>query len=169
MCKKYLLEGELSSVEVPLGEGAHIVGQKDSAKSPRGKDPMHLDERDAVDNLMLACPGCHTEIDKKMVEGLFDVELLQKMKRAHEADIKVQTGLLRSRRTAVVRMSGNIRGAVMELPRASAAEAVVRSAVRFPFFLESYDRQGIEIDLRGIDGEHPSIVRTTRRPSVVSI
>lgn len=155
MCSKYLLEGDLSSVEVPMGEGAHIVGQKDSAKSARGKDPMPVDMRDDVDNILLACSSCHTEIDKKKVEGILDVTLLREVKRAHEADIKMQTGLLRSRRTAVLRMAGNIRGGVMELPRMAAAEAVIRSAARFPYFLESYDRQGVEIDLRGIDGEHP--------------
>lgn len=155
LCKRYLLEGELSAEEVPLGEGAHIVGQKDSTKSARGKNSMPVGERDNVDNLMLACSDCHTEIDKKQVEGLFDVPLLRGIKRDHEADIKMQTGLVRSRRTAVLRMSGNIRGAAMELPRAAAAEAVIRSAARFPFFLESYDRLGIEIDLRGIDGEYP--------------
>lgn len=38
LCKKYLLEGGLSSSEVPLGEGAHIVGAVDSVKSTRGRD-----------------------------------------------------------------------------------------------------------------------------------
>ncbi|WJJ13952.1 SAVED domain-containing protein [Prescottella equi] len=155
LCRKYVLEGDLSSIEVPMGEGAHIVGQKDSTKSARGMNPMPVDQRDNVDNILLACSSCHTEIDKKKIEGLLDVTLLREVKRSHEADIKMQTGLLRSRRTAVIRMAGDIRGGVMELPRATAAEAVIRSAARFPFFLESYDRQGVEIDLRGIDGENP--------------
>ncbi len=32
LCKTYLLEGHLSAKEVPLGEGAHIVGRVDSEK-----------------------------------------------------------------------------------------------------------------------------------------
>lgn len=155
LCKRYLLEGDLSGTEVPLGEGAHIVGAVDSANSPRGKDPLPVGDRDTVDNIMLACPDCHTEIDQQKAAGLLDVAFLRERKRQHEADIRLQTGLLRDRRTAILRMAGNIRGDVMELPRHSAAEAVIRCAQRFPFFLESYDRQAVEIDLQRLPGEHP--------------
>ncbi|MUL47154.1 SAVED domain-containing protein [Mycobacterium sp. CBMA293] len=155
LCKKYLLEGGLSSKEVPLGEGAHIVGAVESAKSPRGLDPLPVEQRDEVDNIMLACSGCHTEIDQQKVAGLLDVDFLRQRKREHEADIRTQTDLLKDKRTAIVRMAGDIRGDVMQLPRAAAAEAVIRNAQRFPNFLESYDRQGIEIDLQRLPGEHP--------------
>jgi SMODS-associated and fused to various effectors sensor domain len=155
LCKRYLLEGDLSATEVPLGEGAHIVGAVDSAKSPRGKDPLPVEERDTVDNIMLACSDCHTEIDQQKAAGLLDVAFLRERKRQHEADIRLQTSLLRDRRTAILRMAGNIRGDVMELPRQAAAEAVIRCAQRFPFFLESYDRQAVEIDLQHLPGEHP--------------
>lgn len=155
LCKKYLLEGGLSSSEVPLGEGAHIVGAVDSVKSPRGRDSLPVEQRDAVDNIMLTCSGCHTEIDQQKVAGLFDVAFLRCRKREHEADIRIQTDLLKDKRTAIVRMAGDIRGDVMQLPRAAAAEAVIRHAQRFPHFLESYDRQGVEIDLQRLPGEHP--------------
>lgn len=155
MCKKYLLEGDLVPTEVPLGEGAHIVGAVDSPKSPRGQDPLPPGERDTVDNIMLACAGCHNEIDQQLTARLIDVAFLRERKRQHEADIKLQTGLVKDRRTAILRMAGNIRGDVMELPRHAAAEAVIRSSQRFPFFLESYDRQGIEIDLQQLPGEDP--------------
>jgi SMODS-associated and fused to various effectors sensor domain len=155
LCKKYLLEGGLSSSEVPLGEGAHIVGAVHSMKSPRGLDPLPVDQRDDVDNIMLACSGCHTEIDQQKAAGLLDVAFLRHRKREHEADIRTQTDLLKDKRTAIVRMAGDIRGDVMQLPRAAAAEAVIRHAQRFPNFLESYDRQGVEIDLQRLPGEHP--------------
>lgn len=155
LCKKYLLEGPLTHKEVPLGEGAHIVGAINSAKSPRGQDELPESERDDVDNVMLACSTCHTEIDKQVVAGLLDVTFLRDRKREHEADIKLQTGLLKDKRTAILRMAGTIRGDAMELPRDAASEAVIRHAQRFPYFLEDYDRQGIEIDLRQIPGENP--------------
>jgi ferredoxin len=155
LCKKYLLEGDLSAHEVPLGEGAHIVGREDSVNSARGKHPTPVEDRDDIDNLLLACSSCHTEIDKKKVEGTLDVDLLRGFKRQHEADIKIQTGLLGDRRTAILRMAGTLRGDVMQLPRRAAAEAVIRCATRFPYFIESYDRQGVEIDLLDLDGEHP--------------
>lgn len=167
LCKQYLLDGALTHFEVPIGEGAHIVGQKNSEKSARGDDPMPVSKRDDVDNMMLACSNCHTEIDKKLVEALLSADLLRGIKRSHEADVKLQTGLVRDRRTAVLRMAGSIRGATMELPRKAAAEAVIRSTARFPFFLESYDRHGIEIDLRSLDGErlleHDYYAAATRR------
>jgi hypothetical protein len=155
LCKRYLLEGDLTAQDVPLGEGAHIVGRIDSDKSPRGKDPMPVDERDEVDNIMLACSACHTEIDTQKAAGLLDVEFLRERKRQHEAEVKFQTSLLQDRRSAVLRMAGDIRGDVMELPRRAAAEAVLRSAQRFPYFLESYDRQSVEIDLQHLPGENP--------------
>lgn len=155
LCKRYLLEGDLTTVEVPLGEGAHIVGAVDSEKSPRGKNPLPVDARDTVDNVMLACSACHNEADQLKATKLLDVAFLMERKREHETDVKLQTGLLRDRRTAILRMAGNIRGGVMQLPRQAAAEAVIRSAKRFPYFLESYDRQGIEIDLQQLPGEHP--------------
>lgn len=155
LCKTYLLEGDLTSYEVPLGEGAHNVGSKDSQKSARGKAPLPVTERDTVDNLLLACSNCHTEIDKKKVEGTLDVELLDGLKREHEAAIKTATGLLRTRRTAILRMAGAIRGGTMQLPRHAAAEAVIKCATRFPSFVDSFDRQAVEIDLLNVDGENP--------------
>lgn len=156
LCKTYLLEGNLSAEEVPLGEGAHIVGREESNKSARGLHELPVNKRDTVDNLMLACPSCHNEIDKQLVAGRLDVDFLRAKKREHEADIKQRTGLAKDRRTAIVRMAGEIRGRrVMEMPRNAAAEAVIQSSGRFPHFVESYDRQGIEIDLRDLPGEEP--------------
>lgn len=156
LCKTYLLEGNLSAKEVPLGEGAHIVGREKSEKSARGLHELPVNERDTADNLMLACPSCHNEIDKQLVAGLLDVDFLLAKKREHEADIKQRTGLAKDRRTAIVRMAGEIRGRrVMEMPRDAAAEAVIQSSGRFPHFAESYDRQGVEIDLRDLPGEEP--------------
>lgn len=155
LCKRYLLEGDLTAEEVPLGERAHIVGREDSAKSARGEHPMPVTDRDDIDNLLLACSGCHTEIDKKRVAGLLDVDFLRDAKRRHEANIKTQTGLLGDSRTAILRMAGTIRGDVMQLPRGAASEAVIRCAAQFPYFVESYDRQGVEIDLLEGPGEYP--------------
>lgn len=155
LCKRYLLEGGLSSRELPLGEGAHIVGAVDSENSPRGKYALAQGDRDTVDNIMLACSNCHTEIDNRLVAGILDVDFLRERKREHEADVKLQTGLVKDKRTAILRMAGDIRGDTIELPQDTASEAVIRHAQRFPFFLEDYDRQGIEVDLRKLPGENP--------------
>jgi hypothetical protein len=153
LCNLYLLEGKLTYTEVPLGEGAHIVGQKDTQKSPRGLDPLPKDQRDLASNLMLACSGCHNEIDQLLVAGLLDADFLRSRKTEHENTIRHQTGLVRSARTVILRVSGYIRGGAMELARDNAVEAVIKSAGRWPLLLDSFDQQAVEIDLRDIDGE----------------
>jgi hypothetical protein len=153
LCKRYLLESGLTGIAVPLGEGAHIVGRVDSTKSPRGKDPLPVDVRDTAENVMLACSNCHTDIDKLPVAAVVDAGLLRARKLEHENEIRHQTGLGTDRRTAVLRVAGDIRGHRGDLPRVGAAEAVLRSGRRFPHFLPAYDQQGVEVDLRDIDGE----------------
>lgn len=153
LCKAYLLEGGLTFQLVPLGEGAHIVGQKNAPGSPRGHHALPEAQRDTADNVLLACSGCHTEIDKAIVAKFMTVEKLRELKRAHEDQIRHQTGLTTDRRTTVLRVFGTVRGAEMTLSRDDAARAVIESGGRFPLFLPSYDQQGIEIDLRCIEGE----------------
>jgi hypothetical protein len=153
LCKKYLLEGELTYKEVFVGEAAHIIGQKESAKSARGVDPLPEEKRDLAENLLLACSFCHTEIDKLLVAELIDKEFLRRRKQEHEDEIRHQTSLTKSRRTVILRMAGDVRGDRMELPRDAAVEAVIKSGGRFPVFPEAYDQKSVEVDLRGIDGE----------------
>lgn len=153
ICKTYLLETPNTAVEVPVGEAAHIVGRKNSSNSPRGNDTLATSERDLAANLMLACPSCHNEIDKAEVTELLDASYLKRKKLEHENEILHQTGLTGDRRTAVLRMIGDIRNARIDLPRQIAAETVLKSSDRFPKFLPSYYQDGVEIDLRGIHGE----------------
>jgi hypothetical protein len=153
LCQRYLLEGELTWQEVPLGEGAHIVGQKRSGRSPRGLDPLPDNMRDTADNVMLACETCHKEIDHRQAAGVMTAEELRRRKRDHEDLIKHLTGLLPDQRTAVLRMLGNVRGKTVELHQDTAALTVIRSGNQFPAFPLSYGRQGVEIDLRALPGE----------------
>ncbi len=153
LCKVYLLEGGLTFKEVLLGEGAHIVGQSMADGSPRGKDSLDLAERDKASNILLACSACHTEIDKPAAAAIMTVQELVRRKQLHEDEIRHQTGLLGDRRSTVLRVQGWVRGAAVELGRDTAGEAVIKSSDRFPLFIPAYDQQGIEIDLRHIDGE----------------
>jgi hypothetical protein len=153
LCKRYLLEGGLTWQEVPLGDGAHIVGQKRSADSPRGLDPLPEDVRGTADNVLLACEICHKEIDHKRAVGVMTVEELRRRKREHEDMIRHLTGLLPDQRTVVLRMLGNVRGKAIELHQDTAAMTVIRSGERFPAFSLSYSRHGVEIDLRALPGE----------------
>lgn len=71
-------EGE--TADFPLGEMAHIVGEKDT--SPRGKSNLSAEERDDYSNLMLLCRKCHKIVDTD--EATYSVEKLHFIKDKHE-------------------------------------------------------------------------------------
>ncbi|MET9439144.1 SAVED domain-containing protein [Streptomyces sp. NPDC006610] len=108
--------------------------------------------RDEADNLMLLCAQQHDEIDAEAALDVFTVERLRRLKQEHEDRIRHVTGLGQDRATTVVRMLGPVHGQAVELSRQAAADAVV-ARYRFPLFLESYSRHGVEIDLQHIPGE----------------
>ena len=60
-----------------LGEQAHVTGQ-----SPAGPRPIEQGGPDTYDNMILLCPTCHTEIDKK--PDLFPEDTLLAWKKKHE-------------------------------------------------------------------------------------
>lgn len=156
ICNRDLLDGNLTSEPVSLGELAHIVGQQQSAASPRGLTPYPKERRDLADNIILACGECHAEIDDPGTLDMFTVQKLNAAKRSHEERIKHVTGLGGDRRTVILRMIGQLRGSPLELAQRTAVDAVLTSSDRFPYFKLSYDRYGIEIDLRQLPGESES-------------
>lgn len=155
ICNRDLLDGNLTCEAVSLGELAHIVGQQQTAGSPRGLTPYPEPKRDLADNILLACGECHSEIDDPQTLDIFTVEKLARTKRNHEERIKHVTSLGGDRRTVVLRMIGQLRGRPLELAQRTAVEAVLASGERFPYFKLSYDRLGVEIDLRPLAGECP--------------
>lgn len=152
LCKRYLLEGAPTGLEVSLGELAHIVGQRVSVRSPRGVHPMPKEDRDSADNVLLACEGCHEEIDDQLATGILDVDALGEMKARHEQRVRHVTTLPDDRRSLVLRVVSQLRGNAIEVTRATAATTVIESG-RFPWFDLDRDRLGVEIDLRSLPGE----------------
>ncbi|GAA2640987.1 SAVED domain-containing protein [Streptomyces vastus] len=146
----------MSARTLNLGELAHIVGQGTGVLSPRGQDPLETDLREDANNLILVCANQHGEIDSSGALDVFTVEMLRRLKQEHEDRIRHVTGLRADRATTVVRMVGQVHGQEVELSRQTASTAVV-AAHRFPLFLESYARHGIEIDLRGVPRESPLV------------
>ncbi len=152
LCNAYLLEGAMSGRTLPLGEVAHIVGQSTDPRSPRGGDLLEKALRDEADNLMLLCAQQHMEIDAKAALDVFTVEWLRRVKQEHEDRVRHLTALGPERATTVVRMVGSVHGNAVELSRETAADAVTAGR-RFPLYLESHTRHGVEIDLRHTPGE----------------
>jgi len=79
---KLTLNKENETEAITLGEMCHIVGEKNSKKSPRGISKMSLDDRNTYSNLILLCVHHHRIIDKN--EDAWPVEVLHKIKDEHE-------------------------------------------------------------------------------------
>jgi hypothetical protein len=75
---------------VIVGEMAHIIGEKNSSKSPRGISKLPVTERNRYTNLILLCAHHHTVIDKD--ETNWPVEKLHTLKRDHELWVEERLG-----------------------------------------------------------------------------
>ncbi|UIX29910.1 hypothetical protein [Streptomyces sp. GQFP] len=95
------------------------------------------------------------------------MEKLRRVKQEHEDRIRHVTGLGSDRATTVVRMVGSVHGNHVELSRQTAAAAAVIAGDRYPLFLESYARHGLEIDLRGVPGESPAAPCAASRATAI--
>lgn len=149
-CNEYLLEDDLTGYELNLAERAHIVGATEGANSPRGQASLDPALRNAEPNLMLLCRKHHRVIDRLIAEH--GVECLLAMKREHEDRVHLLTSLVEDASSVVVRMSGGIRGAPVEIPR-EAIRAAVLADGRFPRFRAALAGEDLEIDLRQLPGE----------------
>jgi len=83
-------EDEIGGNEYVVGEMAHIVGEKNSEKSPRGLSDLPVERRNLYSNLILLCPTHHTEIDKNVED--WPVERLHVIKREHELWVDERLG-----------------------------------------------------------------------------
>ncbi|WP_419919559.1 SAVED domain-containing protein [Candidatus Poriferisocius sp.] len=129
------------------------MGQTNSANSPRGISNLTPKERDCADNLILLCENCHNEVDKLAHADLFPICKMKKIKYQHEARIRAATKQVGSESTAIVRLSALIRDAPVEISAKIAANAILKTSDRFPSLRFTYDRQGVEIDLRDFPDE----------------
>lgn len=80
-CRVSLTCDGTKSLDVTIGEAAHIYGEKEIAA--RYKKEMTDDSRNHCDNLMYLCPTCHTKIDKQIAD--YPAEKLIEIKKSHEA------------------------------------------------------------------------------------
>jgi hypothetical protein len=108
ICKKFLLDDRHGEV-VPIGEVAHNVGRSRSKRSPRGQDPLPLDQRDKAANLLLLCRNEHRIADTRRLEDQrFTVDYLDRLKVEHEQAIHHLTSLVADRGTLVLRVVGTL-------------------------------------------------------------
>ena len=147
LCNKYLLD---VTYDVNIGEMAHIVGWSKAKGSPRGENLLPEEDRNIVDNLMLMCAEHHKIIDSKSLLSEFTVERLIKHKQDHELRIYHQTGLSVDAESVVLRMLGGIRGLPVEVSQIHVRHVLFKNDQRYARFLDSFDKQSIEIDLHSL-------------------
>jgi hypothetical protein len=144
LCNKYLID---PNTGINIGEMAHIVGWTNKKKSPRGLSPLPQKDRNFAENLVLLCAEHHKIIDDPRMLTDYTVERLIEAKNAHESRIHHLTNLSKDSDTVVLRMFGNIRGTTVELSQKHALDVVFKEEKRAAYFLDSFDKQSIEIDL----------------------
>ncbi len=82
ICKKPLFEDETMADDLSvLGQECHIVGEENTAKSPRGLHSMPLDTRKLCGNLILLCRDYHKIIDDQ--PNKYTVDELHRIKGEH--------------------------------------------------------------------------------------
>ena len=87
-----------------LAEAAHIIGF--SVDGPRGEADLSEELAKDVSNLMLLCKECHKIIDAN--KASYTVELLRKMKTAHERRIEIVTGIADNKQSHVLLYGANV-------------------------------------------------------------
>lgn len=105
-CNKYLLESMTAPEIYNGGEVAHIIA--DSMNMVRGDSELSKKLGADINNLMLLCPNCHTEIDKAQNEGFFTKELLTQMKIEHENRIRLVTGITKDLDSHIINFHNEI-------------------------------------------------------------
>ena len=138
VCNEYLLIDVLTLKEANYSNIAHIVAV--SRDGPRGHDPMPLEERNNISNLMLVCPTHHKLIDSKEYVGEYTTATLRKMKCEHETRIHALTGYAPENKTSILRMRANFD----PHPIDPIATPEIEEAIAPKYMADS---RGIEIDL----------------------
>lgn len=80
--RKLTFDKAEESGSITFGQMCHIVGEKNTEKSPRGISKLPLEVRNEYSNLILLCTNHHELIDKD--SNSWPVEILHKMKTDHE-------------------------------------------------------------------------------------
>ena len=146
-CNRLVIENADLGLAVPIGELAHNVGWSDN--SPRGESDLSDEARRQAENLLLLCRTCHKPADDRGVIGVYTVERLDELKRAHEARIRFLTEIGADRTATVVRVVGPIRGVNPHLTYDAVLEATTAVGL-FPQTLPGVHRAELDLDLRAL-------------------
>lgn len=112
-CNKLVYESFITHDEVKIGEIAHNIAANEGGPRGNEKPFWHIDssidndvDYNAIENLLLLCPECHTEVDKNSTK--YPVEILRKMKKLHEDRIRNLTSITEERECLLVSFAAPI-------------------------------------------------------------
>lgn len=106
-CNDYLLTDNLTNWrDTKHGQIAHIIAA--SEDGPRGHDPLPMEERSGIDNLILVCRVHHSVVDDKSREAEFPTWKLQQYKRDHEQRIYELTACKPDQQSKVIALTARI-------------------------------------------------------------
>lgn len=105
-CNQELYKSRVTQEPVNIAEKAHIYAF--SAAGPRGNRGARRRSLNNLENLMLVCGGCHTNIDKRWTEKRYTASMLQKWKRTHEQRIARVTEIGPDKRSHILVFHANI-------------------------------------------------------------
>ena len=133
-CNRLLYKSPVTQEAVNLAEMAHIYSF--SKDGPRGWGPLKTNPASLNDlkNLMLVCHDCHKKIDKDKNGKRYSADLLKIWKEAHEARVRIVTGISASKKSHVVLYGSRIGDENSQLQAAAAIEAM------FPDWYPADDR-----------------------------
>lgn len=152
-CNKLVYESAITHDCVKAGEVAHNIAA--SENGPRGNEKPfwhHIDSSDdtnynAIDNLLLLCPECHTEVDKNPQK--YTVEILREMKWRHERRIRILTQITDDRECLLVSFVAPIAKRTFHLTQDDMAVSLSRSY----YFSGQENRIDLSINSDIKDGE----------------
>lgn len=125
-CNRILWRSPISGDPVNIAEAAHIWSFGE--RGPRGRGGLDGEELNDVENLMLLCSPCHTEVDRRRIDH--PAELLRAWKRRHEARIERCTELDDDRKTQVLVYGAPVGGHPHEVSLAEIRAAL--AGYRYP-------------------------------------
>jgi len=123
ICNKLVIKDLNTREQFIWGEMAHIYAFSDNG--PRAN--KDINDKNNVDNLLLACPDCHEKIDKTGQEKYYTAQQLYETKLNHENRILVSTSFGLKRQTKVVKMAININSEVVKADNVDIVQALMKN------------------------------------------
>lgn len=105
-CNQALYKSRVTQETVNIAQKAHIYAF--STAGPRGNRRAGRTSLNSIENLMLVCGGCHTNIDEKWSQRRYTVSMLQNWKRAHEQRVARVTEIGPDKRSHILLFHANI-------------------------------------------------------------